>query len=80
MVNIRRRREHKLSSASDQRSTRAVDRIVADERSRILPSDATLDELSDVSPEDIDRAVDLWDTAQEAGGTDLSGMLNARLV
>lgn len=80
MVNIRRRRDvaRKTSPVSDQRAARAVARIVADDRSRILPSDERLTELSDVSPEDIDRAVDLWDTAQDDTG--LSGMLDARLV
>lgn len=80
MVNIRRRRDvaRKTSPVSDQRAARAVARIVADDRSRILPSDERLAELSAVSSEDIDRAVDLWDTAQDDTG--LSGMLDARLV
>jgi hypothetical protein len=64
--------------ASDPRTERAVKHLIASERARARPSDDELDRLAEVKPADIDRAVDLWDLAQQSAGTGLEGLLDAK--
>lgn len=79
---IRRRRRTRSAasepSVAEQQAARATRHIVGAEKARVLPSDQELDRMSDVKPSDIDRAVDLWNLAQELSGTGLSGLLDAK--
>lgn len=51
--------------------------MAAESRS-INVSDEKLDDLSEVTPEDISRAIDVWDEAQKDQGTGLEGLLEAK--
>lgn len=62
---------------SDPRPGRALKRLIAAERARVLPTDEELDTLSEVAPADIDAAERLWNLAQERAGTGLEGLLSA---
>lgn len=65
------------SPTLDQQTRRAVRQVVADTKSRVLPSDADLDDASIVMENDIRRGESLWDEAQRRAGTGLEGMLSA---
>lgn len=57
---------------------RVVERLMAAESKSIKVSDDELDELSEVTPEDISRAIDVWDEAQKDQETGLDGLLEAK--
>jgi len=54
-----------------------VERALADSRST-LPTDVDLNAAAAVTDADIASAESLWDQAQRAAGTGLSGLLSAR--
>lgn len=82
MPRLRKRRDPDRPDGPviDVKAQRAAQRAAADRRASILPTDAGLDQIADITDEDIDRAVDLWDASQIVADTGLDGMLDARLM
>lgn len=70
--------EQSAQSAPDLRLARSLRHLIGDYRARVLPTDRELDSLAEVQPADIDRAVSLWDSAQDAADTELAGLLDAK--
>lgn len=67
-----------LVAPGEAQRARVVERLMAAESRSINVSDEKLDDLSEVTPEDISRAIDVWDEAQKDQGTGLEGLLEAK--
>ncbi len=67
-----------LTAPGDAQTTRAVQRLIAAESSRVVPSEKQLDGLAEINDADIAHAVSEWNAAQEDAGTGLDGLLGAR--
>lgn len=87
MARIRRQRDQARKAktatieavAQSVKHKRAVERMIAAESSRLLPTDTAIDRDSKITDDDITTAVELWDDAQKDGSTGLDGMLDARV-
>lgn len=64
----------------ETKRARAVDRLIAAESARVVPSESKTDDLAEITDEDITHAVTEWDDAQTEADTGLDGLLDARLA
>lgn len=60
------------------KTARVVERLIAAETARVVPSDAEIDDAATITESDIDSAVSFWDEAQAEAGTGLGGLLDAQ--
>ena len=68
-----------VASQQDVQTARAVQRLIAAESKRVVPTESQVDGLSEISDADIAHAVNEWDAAQKDADTGLDGLLGARV-
>ncbi len=68
-----------LTAPGATQTARAVQRLIAAESARVVPSEKQLDGLAEISDADIAHAVSEWDAAQKDADTGLDGLLGARV-